>query len=356
MWTVGEMLDTLHIQNILNGSGGLNYTLIFNMLKNAGYAIQFVTSMRNLVVAFFAGDFEDMLLAVANGAASVMGMVGICESHMAMQLLTKALAVYGVKENAEAFLKAADKGDVGEMLVYGLNIAMDVITIFAACFDGDTLVATEDGFKRIDMIQVGERVWSYNVETGEKSLKEVKQVFVKQNDGILHLKTTEGEIDATTSHPFYVIDKGWVAAGDLLVGDAVHTLDGVAGTVTGFKIEKLDKPIPVYNIEVEDFNSYFVGNGLLVHNTCPDAQHHTFPKYLGGDPDQILFPLPKDVHNEIHGLIDKVFPRQRPKGYYTSVEDPLFLNDVYDSLITIYKKYEVMYPGIVEKFKNAFNR
>jgi hypothetical protein len=145
---------------------------------------------------------------------------------------------------------------------------MDIITIFAACFDGDTPVATETGFKRIDEIQVGDMIWSYNVETGEKSLKEVKQVFVKKSDELLHLETTEGEIDATINHPFYVTGKGWVAAGDLVVGDEVHTLDGDAGTVTGFKIEKLDKPLSVYNLEVKDFQSYFVGDGVLVHNGC----------------------------------------------------------------------------------------
>jgi hypothetical protein len=144
---------------------------------------------------------------------------------------------------------------------------MDVITLFTACFDGDTLVATEDGFKRIDEIQAGDRVWSYNVETGEKSLKEVSQVFVKESNEMLHLETTEGRIDATTNHPFYVTGKGWVAAGDLVVGDEVHTLDGDTGTVTGFKFEKLDKSIVVYNLEVADFQSYFVGSeGILVHN------------------------------------------------------------------------------------------
>jgi hypothetical protein len=266
------MLDTLHIQNILNGSGGLNYALIFNMLKNAGYAIQLASSMRNLVVAFFAGDLEGMLLSVANGAVSVVGMVGICESHMAVQLLTKALAAYGVKENADVFLKAAKDGDVGGMLVSGLNIAMDIITIFAACFDGDTPVATETGFKRIDEIQVGDMVWSYNVETREKSLKEVKQVFVKESDELLHLETTEGEIDATTNHPFYVTGKGWVAAGDLVIGDEVHTLDGDTSTVMCLKFEKLDKPIPVYKLEVADFHSYFVGDGVLVHNKCSEQK------------------------------------------------------------------------------------
>ncbi|RRD63001.1 hypothetical protein EII26_12710 [Fretibacterium sp. OH1220_COT-178] len=42
--------------------------------------------------------------------------------------------------------------------------------------------------------------------------------------------------------------------------------------VTGLRLEKLDKPIPVYNLEVEDFQSYFVGNGVLVHNRCKGDQ------------------------------------------------------------------------------------
>jgi len=35
--------------------------------------------------------------------------------------------------------------------------------------------------------------------------------------------------------------------------------------VTGLVLEKLDKPISVYNLDVEDLHSYFVGSGVLVH-------------------------------------------------------------------------------------------
>ena len=91
---------------------------------------------------------------------------------------------------------------------------------------------------------------------------------MRENDELLHIETSRGVVDATTSHPFYVVGKGWVAAGDLSVGDSIHALSGGAGIVTGLRLEKLDKPIPVYNLEVEDFHSYFVGNGVLVHNKC----------------------------------------------------------------------------------------
>ena len=47
--------------------------------------------------------------------------------------------------------------------------------------------------------------------------------------------------------------RGWVTAGDLAVGDAIQALSGDAGVVTGLNLEKLDKPIPVYNLDVEDW-------------------------------------------------------------------------------------------------------
>ena len=66
-----------------------------------------------------------------------------------------------------------------------------------------------------------------------------------------------------------MIGKGWVAAGDLVVGDEVFNLDGTTSVVLGSAIEKLDEPVLVYNLEVEDFHSYFVGCvPVLVHNVC----------------------------------------------------------------------------------------
>ena len=135
------------------------------------------------------------------------------------------------------------------------------------CFTGDTLVAAENGQKRIDEIEVGDKVWAFNVETGESELKTVTKVYVHSVDEILHLYTDEGDIDTTANHPFYVIGKGWVAAGDLAVGDKVFNLDGTTSVVLGSAIEKLDEPVLVYNLEVEDFHSYFVGCvPILVHN------------------------------------------------------------------------------------------
>ena len=65
-------------------------------------------------------------------------------------------------------------------------------------------------------------------------------VWVKETDEILHVSTSDGEtIDTTTNHPFYVEDKGWVAAGDLEVGDVLYTADGDEVGVTDLELEKL---------------------------------------------------------------------------------------------------------------------
>ncbi len=135
------------------------------------------------------------------------------------------------------------------------------------CFTGDTLVAAENGQKRIDEIKVGDKVWAFNVETGESELKTVTKVYVHAVNEVLHLYTDEGDIDTTANHPFYVVGKGWVAAGDLVVGDEVYNLDETASAILGLEIEILDEPVLVYNLEVEDFHSYFVGCvPVLVHN------------------------------------------------------------------------------------------
>ena len=45
--------------------------------------------------------------------------------------------------------------------------------------------------------------------------------------------------------------------------------NGTKGTVEDISNEGLEEPVTVYNFEVKDFHTYFVGeSGVLVHNTC----------------------------------------------------------------------------------------
>ena len=190
-----------------------------------------------------------------------------------LKLMVAAYDGYMAIGNFMAAGEAWQNEDYVAAIYYAVSGAVGLYyagkTAMQTCFTGDTLVAAENGQKRIDEIEVGDKVWAFNVETGETELKTVTKVYVHSVDEILHLYTDEGDIDTTANHPFYVIGKGWVAAGDLVVGDEVFNLDGTTSVVLGSAIEKLDEPVLVYNLEVEDFHSYFVGCvPVLVHNRC----------------------------------------------------------------------------------------
>ena len=165
------------------------------------------------------------------------------------------------------------EGNTGMGIAQVINLVTIVFSMFnPTCFTGDTEVYTDSGLVCIEDIEVGDKVWAYNPETGETELKEVLNVWVKETDEILHVSTSDGEtIDTTTNHPFYVEEKGWVAAGDLVVGDTLVTVDGDEVEITDFQLEKLAEPISVYNLEIVDFHTYFVGEyGVLVHNYAYD--------------------------------------------------------------------------------------
>lgn len=81
--------------------------------------------------------------------------------------------------------------------------------------------------------------------------------------------------------PFYVHDKGWIAAQRLVIGDQIELQSGEDAYVDAVEHEKLTVPIQVYNFEVEEFHTYYVGGAcVLVHNMCQTSDH-AIAKRLG---------------------------------------------------------------------------
>ena len=137
------------------------------------------------------------------------------------------------------------------------------------CFAAGTLVAAEKGQKPIEEVKVGDFVYSENPETGEKGLKKVVRTFVNETEELIHVKVSGQTIQATPEHPFYVPQKGWTDVVDLRAGDILVTVNGEYQVVERIQHELLESPIQVYNFEVEDFHTYYVGeDSVLVHNTC----------------------------------------------------------------------------------------
>ena len=176
------------------------------------------------------------------------------------------------------------KGDLFTVAMTGSSMwgsAKDFGTSY--CFIAGTLVTTEDGFKPIEEIQVGDKVLSENELTGEVAVKTVTETYVNETDELVHIGVNCETISATPSHPFYVYKFGWTLAGSLRAGDVLVLSNGELVTVEWIDHEILESPINVYNFEVEDFHTYFVGqSSILVHNQCTNVQgsgHGQEPKH-----------------------------------------------------------------------------
>jgi dTDP-4-amino-4,6-dideoxygalactose transaminase len=74
--------------------------------------------------------------------------------------------------------------------------------------------------KDIERIAVGDLVLSYNEETGIKEYDEVTKTYASRPSEILKVVLSNGnDIEPTPNHPVYVINRGWIPAGELKVGD-----------------------------------------------------------------------------------------------------------------------------------------
>ena len=84
-----------------------------------------------------------------------------------------------------------------------------------------------------------------------------------------HLYAYINEIITTAEHPFYVPKRGWTEAIELRAGDVLVNVNGEYVILEKIEHELLESPVKVYNFEVEDFHTYYVGDsGVLVHNKC----------------------------------------------------------------------------------------
>ena len=136
------------------------------------------------------------------------------------------------------------------------------------CFVAGTLIKTEEGYKAIEEIEVGDKVWSWDEETGEQALKTVVQLFRNEKDVLVHIDVAGEHIQTTPGHPFYVAGKGWVKAGELKAGNELILYDGRVVEIEKVRVEKC-KPVTTYNFEVEDSHTYYVTQSdVLCHNSC----------------------------------------------------------------------------------------
>ena len=149
----------------------------------------------------------------------------------------------------------------------GFNKAANSAGVKPSCFVAGTLVMVVAGMVAIEKIKSGDKVISTDPETMETSPKTVLETYIREVTTLVHLTVNGEEIVTTVDHPFYVKNQGFIKAGELIVGDELLDVNGNILLVENFDVELTDKPVKVYNFQVEDFHTYYVGGfRILVHN------------------------------------------------------------------------------------------
>ena len=218
-------------------------------------------------IGFLALDIAGF---VSFGATTAASSAGKAAAKTGVKMAAKSAAKKAAKEIGKSGIKVAEKLTAkGAMKTFTKSIDKVVgkasagkVCVFA-CFPAGTVINTSDGLKAIEDLKVGDKVWSYNEQTGELGLQEILQTMSRESDHTIELYTEHEKIETTAEHPFHT-NGGWKEAADLQKGDVIKGKDEnieIKDVKVSYKSRK------VYNFEVSNWHTYFVGTlAWLVHN------------------------------------------------------------------------------------------
>ncbi|WP_167883872.1 Hint domain-containing protein [Leptospira stimsonii] len=135
------------------------------------------------------------------------------------------------------------------------------------CFVAGTPVHTKDGLKKIEEIQVGDVVLSWDEELRAMTTNKVTTLWLRETELLYEIEIGSDKLRTTWNHPFWLVTKNaWVETKDLKVGDIILRKDGKSDAIRFISSDDVELT-QVYNFEVENTHTYFVGEeGFLVHN------------------------------------------------------------------------------------------
>jgi Domain of unknown function (DUF4157) len=139
------------------------------------------------------------------------------------------------------------------------------------CFAPDTPVWTPQGQRPIGSLRPGDAVLTW--DGGRVLQGEVLDVHRKATLQFYAVCAAGAAVHATGRHPFWVEDRrDWVPACELQAGDRARLADGrivEIGSITPMPAEGAS----TVDLSITPYPTYFVGPGILVHNT-PPVRHY----------------------------------------------------------------------------------
>ncbi|AYQ32155.1 polymorphic toxin-type HINT domain-containing protein [Runella sp. SP2] len=155
----------------------------------------------------------------------------------------------------------------------------DVIFTGNLCFVAVTPIRMADGsYRPIESIKAGDLVWSRDEFTKQETAQHVQKPFSNTAHRLVKVIAGIDTILTTPEHPFYVENKGMTQAQFLHKGDLFSTASPTEASLallphlarSGIAVDSihlLDSTVAVYNFEVSNFHTYFVGSqSIWVHN------------------------------------------------------------------------------------------
>ena len=234
-----------------------------------GTPIQWIFATVGAVAGWFLGDFIAKKLGYYSGWkywAIRVGVIigGAVIGWFAAKLLTKIL---------QAFLDS-------HKAIYNKLPRLAKKFLGLKCFVAGTLVATSNGYQKIEEIKVGDSVLVYDFDTCRITTSTVMETYVNTATELTHVWIDSEEIISTPQHKYYTNNRGWISAVDLKETDELIAEDGSTVCITRLYTEKLDVPVKVYNLNVGKHHNYFVSmRGILVHNLgCEDVATNSLKK------------------------------------------------------------------------------
>ncbi|GAB6903376.1 hypothetical protein JCM9957A_64680 [Kineosporia succinea] len=169
-------------------------------------------------------------------------------------------------------------------------------------FSGTTLVLMADGSrKKIQDIEVGDKVLATAPETGQDTSRSVTAVMIHHDTDLTDLKIRDGEgrisvVHTTQEHPFWESGEGaWTRAGKLQPGDLLSSPSGDSPRVEG--ATSFSGSTRMYNLSVAKIHTFYVVAGstpVLVHNACPHVDLSGVPEDLRAQTDAVITSMDLD--------------------------------------------------------------
>jgi pyruvate/2-oxoacid:ferredoxin oxidoreductase beta subunit/intein/homing endonuclease len=198
----------------------------------------------------------------------------------------------GEKKNFDIVVLSGDGGtfDIGLQALSGAFERRHDFTYicydneaYMNCLPGDTLVMTQNGAKRVDEVQVGEGVYTYDRGTSELTIRRCSGVFDNGIRPVHEISTLHHLIRSTPNHPYLVVSRRgrgrsrefkWKPLSELRPGEEIvvmKKLDEEASlkfnftltTKSDYKVHKLNEiRIPQQSSqELLEYLGLFVGDG-----------------------------------------------------------------------------------------------